>query len=151
MKILIVYYSMYGYTLQLARTVEEGARTVAGAEVILRRVLEFSVVDKAIDQNEFARSVREQQKDIPVCTVDDLHEADGVIFGTPTRYDPRRTRDDTADDDGTAVAPENAHRRGAVFDAGHDSHGGPRRHTLWRDNHHRTKRRATANARGSGN
>jgi NAD(P)H dehydrogenase (quinone) len=30
--------------------------------------------------------VREQQKDISVCTLDDLREADGVIFGSPTRY-----------------------------------------------------------------
>jgi len=30
MKILIVYYSMYGHVLQLARAVEEGAKPVAG-------------------------------------------------------------------------------------------------------------------------
>jgi len=31
MKILVVYYSMYGHVLQLARAVEEGAKSVAGA------------------------------------------------------------------------------------------------------------------------
>jgi NAD(P)H dehydrogenase (quinone) len=86
MKILIVYYSMYGHTLQLARSVEAGARSIEGAEVLLRRVQEFESVDQVIDQNEFARQIREQQKEIPVCTVEDLREADGVIFGTPTRY-----------------------------------------------------------------
>ena len=86
MKILIVYYSMYGHILQLARAVEDGARSIAGAEVILRRVQEFEAVDKEIDKHEHGRAVREQQKDIPVCTLDDLREADGVIFGTPTRY-----------------------------------------------------------------
>ena len=30
--------------------------------------------------------VRQQQADIPICTLDDLREADGVIFGSPTRY-----------------------------------------------------------------
>ncbi len=86
MKILIVYYSMYGHILQLARAVAEGARSLEGAEVILRRVQEFEGVDKEIDKYEHARSIREQQKDIPICTLDDLREADGVIFGTPTRY-----------------------------------------------------------------
>lgn len=41
MKILVVYYSMYGHVLQLARAVAEGAASVDGAEVILRRVEEF--------------------------------------------------------------------------------------------------------------
>lgn len=86
MKILVVYYSMYGHTLKLAQAVAEGASQVSGAEVLRRRVQEFETVDKIIDQNEAARQVREQQKDIPICTVDDLREADGVIFGSPTRY-----------------------------------------------------------------
>ena len=33
MKILVVYYSMYGHVLKLARAAAEGAQTVAGAEV----------------------------------------------------------------------------------------------------------------------
>ncbi len=86
MKILVVYYSMYGHTWQLAQAVAEGAKSVQKAEVMLRRVQEFEAVDKIIDQNEFARQVREQQQDIPICTVDDLRQADGVIFGSPTRY-----------------------------------------------------------------
>ncbi|AFZ33093.1 flavoprotein WrbA [Gloeocapsa sp. PCC 7428] len=86
MKILVVYYSMYGHTLQMAKAVAEGASQIAQAEVMLRRVQEFPEVDKIIDQNEFASQVREQQKDIPICTVDDLREADAVILGSPTRY-----------------------------------------------------------------
>ncbi len=86
MKILVVYYSMDGHTLQLARAVTEGAGEIAGMEVNLRRVKEFEDVDREIDKHEHARAMREQQKDIPVCTVDDLREADGVIFGSPTRY-----------------------------------------------------------------
>jgi NAD(P)H dehydrogenase (quinone) len=86
MKILIVYYSMYGHVLQLAKAVEEGARSVEGVSALLRRAEEFEAVDKIIDGNEFAAKVREQQKDIPVCTLDDLREADGIVFGTPTRF-----------------------------------------------------------------
>ena len=86
MKILVVYYTMYGHTLRLARAVEEGARSVEGVEVVLRRVEEFPAVEKVIDGNDYLKSVRESQASIPVCTVDDLREADGVIFGSPTRY-----------------------------------------------------------------
>jgi NAD(P)H dehydrogenase (quinone) len=86
MKILVVYYSMYGHTWKLAQAVAQGASKISGAEVMLRRVQEFEAVDRIIDQNEAARQVREQQQDIPICTIDDLRSADGVIFGSPTRY-----------------------------------------------------------------
>ena len=86
MKMLVVYYSMYGHVLQLARAVEQGAKSVAGAEVKLRRVAEFEEVIKKTADNEFMVKVRQQQADIPICTLDDLREADGIVFGSPTRY-----------------------------------------------------------------
>ncbi|MFP4349437.1 MAG: NAD(P)H:quinone oxidoreductase [Desulfococcaceae bacterium] len=86
MKVLVVYYSMYGHTYQMAQAVAEGVQSVEGAELVLRRVQELEIVDKIIDDNEAARKVRDQQKDVPVCSLDDLREADGVIFGSPTRY-----------------------------------------------------------------
>jgi len=86
MKILIVYYSMYGHVLQLAEAVAEGAGSVEGAEVILRRVEEFVAVDRIIDGNEYAAQIREKQRAIPFCTLDDLKEADAVLFGSPTRF-----------------------------------------------------------------
>lgn len=86
MKVLVVYYSMYGHTLEMARAIAEGASQVSGVEVDLRRVKEFEAVDQIINNNDAARQVREQQQEIPVCTVDDLRAADGVIFGSPTRY-----------------------------------------------------------------
>ena len=86
MKLLVVYYSMYGHVLQLARAVEQGAKSVAGVEVILRRVAEFDEVIRKTADNQHLVNVREQQANIPVCTLDDLREADGVIFGSPTRY-----------------------------------------------------------------
>ncbi len=86
MKILVVYYSMYGHVLQLARAVEEGAKSVAGAEVIFRRVAEFEEVIRKTADNDFIVKIREEQADVPVCTVDDLRQADGILFGSPTRY-----------------------------------------------------------------
>jgi NAD(P)H dehydrogenase (quinone) len=84
MKVLIVYYSMYGHVHRLAEAVAEGVREVAGAEVSLRRVPETlpqEVIEKmgAIEaQKSFAH--------IPVCSVDELASADAIIFGTPTRF-----------------------------------------------------------------
>ena len=86
MKLLIVYYSLYGHTQKLAQAVEEGARMVSGAEVLLRRVEEFDIVVQKTANDPHISKLREEQKKIPVCTVDDLRAADAVIFGSPTRY-----------------------------------------------------------------
>jgi NAD(P)H dehydrogenase (quinone) len=86
MKVLTVYYTMYGHTLQMAQAVQQGAQAVEGVTSVLRRVQELDAVNKIIEENEFARQVRDKQDGIPVCSLDDLREADGVIFGSPTRY-----------------------------------------------------------------
>lgn len=86
MKILIVYYSLYGHMFRLAQAAAAAVAEVPGAEAVLRRVAEFDVVEKAIDQNDYMRQVRDSQKDIPVVTLDDVKEADGYFFGSPTRF-----------------------------------------------------------------
>jgi NAD(P)H dehydrogenase (quinone) len=86
MNILIAYYSLYGHTLQLAQAVQRGASSVAGVEVVLRRIAEFPENEKDIENSKHASKVRDQQKDIPVCTLEDLRKADGLLLGTPTRY-----------------------------------------------------------------
>ena len=53
---------------------------------MLRRVAEFEEVIRRTADNESIVKVREQQADIPVCTLDDLRGADGVVLGSPTRY-----------------------------------------------------------------
>lgn len=86
MKILIAYYSLYGHTYQLARAVERGVASVKGAEPVFRRVQEFESVLQGTAQSEHANKLREETKGIPVCTMDDLRQADAVLFGSPTRY-----------------------------------------------------------------
>jgi len=86
MKVLVVYYSLYGHTLQLAHSVLAGVESVPGVEPVLRRVQEFPEVEQEMSQHPNALEVWNRQKDIPVCTLDDLKEADGFVFGTPTRY-----------------------------------------------------------------
>jgi NAD(P)H dehydrogenase (quinone) len=86
MKILIVYYSMYGHVLKLARAAAAGAQTVDGAEVVLRRVQELDANLAKLQGSKHAQDVLALQQNIPIATVDDLQAADGVIFGTPTRF-----------------------------------------------------------------
>jgi NAD(P)H dehydrogenase (quinone) len=86
MKVLVVYYSRYGHVLQLARAVEKGVKSVQGVEAVLRRVAEFADEEVEVQKGKHTKPVWEQQKDIPVCTLDDLKAADGIIWGTPTRY-----------------------------------------------------------------
>jgi NAD(P)H dehydrogenase (quinone) len=86
MKILIVYYSKYGHILQMAQAAAEGVGSVKGCEVVMRRAEEFEDEKKRIESDKFALPVWEKQKDTLVCTLDDLRAADGILFGTPTRY-----------------------------------------------------------------
>ena len=48
--------------------------------MLFRRVEEFDIVLKKTADDKYLSQVREQQKDIPVCTLDDLRAADGVIM-----------------------------------------------------------------------
>jgi NAD(P)H dehydrogenase (quinone) len=84
MKVLIVYYSMYGHIQQMAQAIAEGVGQVDGAEAILRRVPE-TLPDTVLEQMG-AVEAQKAQAHIPVATVDELTAADAVIFGTPTRF-----------------------------------------------------------------
>ncbi|XOF32749.1 MAG: NAD(P)H:quinone oxidoreductase [Candidatus Electrothrix sp. YB6] len=84
MKVLIVYYSMYGHVRQLTEAAAEGVRSVADAEAILRRIPE-TLPDEVLEKMG-AVEAQKQQADVPICTVDELGQADAVIFGTPTRF-----------------------------------------------------------------
>ncbi len=84
MKVLIVYYSTYGHVHQMAEAIAEGVRQVDGAEAILRRVPETLPQD--VLEKMGAVEAQKAFSHVPVCTVDELAEADAVIFGTPTRF-----------------------------------------------------------------
>jgi len=86
MKILVVYYSMYGHVLKLAQAVAEGAGSVPGVEVVMRRVEDLPFNEKKLLESRHAQKTLEEQRDIPFCTLEDLRTADGILFGTPTRY-----------------------------------------------------------------
>ncbi len=84
MKILVVYYSMYGHIHRMAEAVAEGARSVAGVQVELRRVPE--TLPPEVLEKMGAVEAQKAFTHVPICTVEELGAADAVIFGTPTRF-----------------------------------------------------------------
>ena len=84
MKVLIVFYSMYGHIYKMAQAAAEGAKEVPGTEVALRRVPE-TLSDEILGKMG-ALEAQKTMAGIPVCRVDELAGADAIIFGTPTRF-----------------------------------------------------------------
>jgi len=84
MKVLIVFYSTYGHIYKMAEAVAEGAKAVAGAEVEIRRVPETLPPD--VLEKMGALEAQKALSHVPVCTVEELAQADAVVFGTPTRF-----------------------------------------------------------------
>jgi NAD(P)H dehydrogenase (quinone) len=84
MKLLVVYYSMYGHIHRMAEAVAEGAREVEGAEVGMKRVPE--TLSEEVLRKMRALEAREALSHVPECSAEDLARADAVIFGTPTRF-----------------------------------------------------------------
>lgn len=85
MKILILYYSMYGNTFELAKAVLEGAKSIDGIQVDLKQVPDLLPQD-LIESTPAIKAAKEKQKDIPVATVVELADYDAIIWGSPTRY-----------------------------------------------------------------
>lgn len=83
-KVSIIYYSQTGTTHELAKAVEEGAKS-AGAETRLLRVKE-TVADEVWGNNPKWKQHIEETSDVKEASNDDLEWADAIIFGTPTRY-----------------------------------------------------------------
>ncbi|HEX4745951.1 MAG TPA: NAD(P)H:quinone oxidoreductase [Gaiellaceae bacterium] len=82
--VAVIYYSATGNVHRLAHALAEGAEA-EGAEVRLRHVEELAS-EMLISQNQYWGRHRAEVEDEPVATLDDLEWADGVAFGTPTRF-----------------------------------------------------------------
>jgi NAD(P)H dehydrogenase (quinone) len=83
-RIAVIYYSATGNVHGLAQAVAEGAED-AGAEVRLRHVEELAS-ELLISQNQLWGRHRSRVAEAPTATLDDLEWADGVAFGSPTRF-----------------------------------------------------------------
>lgn len=84
-KVLIVYYSMFGNIAEMTKSVAEGVDSVPGAKAVVKQVPDL-LPEKVISENAAIKAVKEKYKDVPVAAVKDLAEADAVIVGTPTRF-----------------------------------------------------------------
>jgi NAD(P)H dehydrogenase (quinone) len=84
MKLLVLFYSTYGHIYRMAQAIAEGAREVAGVDVVVKRVPETLPPEVLAAMG--AVEAQQAFADVPVATVNDLAEADAVIFGTPTRF-----------------------------------------------------------------
>lgn len=79
-KVLVLYYSTYGHTERMANAAAEGARAVAGTDVVVKRVPELmprEVAEKA--------GVKLDQP-APIADPLELANYDAIIIGCPTRY-----------------------------------------------------------------
>ena len=83
-KVAIIQYSMYGHIYKMAEAIAEGVREVAGCEAVIKRVPE-TLPDEVLGLMG-ALEAQKGMAHVPVATVNDLAEADAVIFGTPTRF-----------------------------------------------------------------
>ncbi|WP_040557489.1 NAD(P)H:quinone oxidoreductase [Reinekea blandensis] len=79
-KVLVLYYSSYGHLEHFAGAVAEGAGSVEGTEVHIKRVPE-TVPDHIAKEAGFKLDQTPQ-----VASPEDLAEYDAVIFGAPTRF-----------------------------------------------------------------
>ena len=79
MNILILYYSRYGATAEMARQIARGVGTISGVEAKLRTVPAVSTVCEATEES--------IPKDgAPYASLEDLAECSGLALGSPTRY-----------------------------------------------------------------
>src|SRR3984893_17245964 len=83
-KVQVVFYSMYGHVFKMAEAVVAGAKQVPGAEVSLYQVTEL-VPDEVLEKYG-AKAARATFAHVPFAKVEQLPEADAIIFGTPTRF-----------------------------------------------------------------
>ena len=79
-RILVLYYSMYGHVERMAQAEAEGAREVAGTEVVLKRVPEL------MPEEVLRKSGAKLDQPAPVASPQELGDYHAIIFGTPTRY-----------------------------------------------------------------
>jgi len=122
-KILVLFYSMYGHTFTMAKTVAEGVLE-AGGEPIVKQVAELIPKDFWDDK---IRKAKETMKEIPVADPrKDLKGINGLIVGTPTRFgnmtsQMRNFWDQTGGDwmSGTLIG-----KPAAVFTSSATQHGG---------------------------
>lgn len=79
-KVLVLYYSMYGHIETMAKSVAEGAGSVEGVEVALKRAPE------TMPRETLEKIGAKLDQEAPEATVAELPDYDAIVFGSPTRF-----------------------------------------------------------------
>jgi NAD(P)H dehydrogenase (quinone) len=79
-KVLVLYYSTWGHVESMAEAVAEGARSVPGVVVDVKRVPEL-VPDSVARAAHYKTDQR-----APIAEPEELAHYDAIVFGTPTRF-----------------------------------------------------------------
>ncbi|KAG2511582.1 hypothetical protein JM16_007920, partial [Phytophthora kernoviae] len=78
--IAIVYYSCYNHIATMADSIKEGIESVDGVTATIYQVPE------TLSEELLTTIHAAPKKDHPIATPDTLKEADGILFGFPTRF-----------------------------------------------------------------
>lgn len=78
-EILVLYYSRYGATAELARQIARGVEQVEGMQARLRTVAPVSTTSEAVDPPV-------PDSGAPYARLEDLQECAGLALGSPTRF-----------------------------------------------------------------
>jgi NAD(P)H dehydrogenase (quinone) len=79
-KVLVLYYSTWGHVERMAQEVADGARSVPGVEVTIKRVPETMAAETV------AAIHAKTDQAAPIAKPEELADYDAIIFGTPTRF-----------------------------------------------------------------
>ena len=77
--ILVLYYSRYGATKEMAQHIARGVNAVDGVEAVLRTVAPVSTTCEAVED-----SIPDDGH--PYAQISDLENCDGLLLGSPTRF-----------------------------------------------------------------
>ncbi|MCP3868468.1 MAG: NAD(P)H:quinone oxidoreductase [Gammaproteobacteria bacterium] len=78
-QILVLYYSRYGSTAEMARQIGRGVEEIKGMEAVLRTVPAVSSVCEAVEDSI-------PDNGAPYATKEDLQQCQGLALGSPTRF-----------------------------------------------------------------
>ena len=79
LKILILYYSRYGATAEMAKLIARGVEEIPNTQAIIRTVPSVSAVTEALEDSI-------PPSGPPYVTLEDLQHCDGLALGSPTRF-----------------------------------------------------------------
>ncbi|XP_009783879.1 putative NAD(P)H dehydrogenase (quinone) FQR1-like 3 [Nicotiana tabacum] len=80
-KVYVVYYSLYGHVETMAREIQRGVNSVQGVEATLWQVPE-TLPERILEKMKAPK----KPDDVPEIRPEQLVEADGFIFGFPSRF-----------------------------------------------------------------